>query len=172
MTSDLHLRPYSVKDFAASQEAGFRRRLRDHVRKSGLTRTEKEIVLAFLNHWFVHRHKGAVHPGKEKIAKRAKASVRSVKYTLSMLRECGVIQAVAYATGNANGERGKATEYTLDTNKLITLCEVPTVIMKKARKGAKPDITGGKNARFKGAENAPRNRPCTVIPFRIQGEGK
>ena len=164
--------PYTAKDYAASQEATLRRTMRDHVRKSALTRTEKEIVLAFLNHWFVHRHKGAVHPGKEKLAKRAKASIRSVKYTLSMLRETGVLKAVAYASGNQNGQRGKATEYELDTVKLITLCEVPAPIMKNARKGAKSVISGGKNARFKGAKNAPRNNHCTVVPFRVQGEGK
>jgi hypothetical protein len=163
--SDIPLRPYSVKDFASSQEAGFRRRTRDMVRKSNLTRAEKDILLAFLNHWFVHRHKGPVHPGKAKLAKRANVSVRSVKYTLALLRDCGVLIPIAYASGNQNGERGKATEYEVDQIKLITLCEVPAALLKKARKGAKSGISGGKNARFKGAKNAPRNNQCNVIEF-------
>lgn len=170
--SDIPLHPYSVKDFASSQEAGFRRRTRDMVRKSNLTRAEKDILLAFLNHWFVHRHKGPVHPGRKRLAKKAGASIRAVNYTLAMLRDCGVLRPMAYATGNQAGERGKATEYEVDQIKLITLCEVPEALLKKARKGAKPVNTGCKIARFKGAKSAPRNNQCNVIPFRGQGEGK
>lgn len=162
---DIPLHYPSVKDYASSQEAAFRRRMRAFVRKSNLTRAEKDILLAFLNHWFVHRHKGPVHPGKAKLSKRSGASIRAVKYTLAMLRSFGVIKPVAYATGNADGQRGKATEYELDTVQLISLCEVPAAILKNARKGAKSGNTGGKNARFKGAENAPRNKPCNVIEF-------
>ncbi|MFM7858597.1 MAG: hypothetical protein ACKO96_43420, partial [Flammeovirgaceae bacterium] len=70
MRNDLQPNSVPRKSFRDAQEATFRRLQREKVRKSNLTRTEKEIVLAFLNHWFVHRHKGAVHPGRKKIAKR------------------------------------------------------------------------------------------------------
>jgi hypothetical protein len=166
--SDLPPRPNSVKDYASSQEATFRRRMRDHVRKSALTRAEKDILTAFLNHWFVHRHKGAVHPGKAKLAKKAKVSARSVKYTLSLLRTLKVLKAVAYETGNVSGERGRATEYEVDAAKLVSMCELPPEVMRAVRKGANSRNTGGKNAPFKGAKNAPRNKQCNVIPFRVQ----
>jgi len=158
--------PVSFKD---SQEARYRRDTRARVRKSGLSRTEKEIFLAFLNHWFVHRHKGGVHPGRKKLAKRAGASVRAVNYTLAMLRDFKVIEATAHATGNSAGYRGCATEYRVDEIRLIALCEIPAEVFKTLRKGAKPGKSGCKNARFKGAESAPRNSNCVVVPFPKQG---
>jgi hypothetical protein len=172
MTVPIYPPPCSVKDFASSQEAAFRRTTRDTVRRSNLTRTEKEILLAFLNHWFVRRHKGPVHPGRKKLAKKAKASVRAVNYTLSMLRDFGVITAVAYATGNAGGEKGRATEYEVDTSKLLIMCAIPAKALKSIRKGANSGISGCKNARLKGAQIAPRNNNGTIIPFRIHGVGK
>jgi len=160
------------KAFKDSREAAFRRDTRARVRKSNLSRTEKEILLAFLNHWFVHRSKGGVHPGRKKLAKRAGASVRAVNYTLSMLRDFKVIEATAHATGNSAGHRGCATEYKVDEQRLIALCHIPAEVFKTLRKGAKPGKSGCKNARFEGAESAPRNNPCNVVPFLKQGGGK
>lgn len=157
------------KEFKDSQEARYRRDKRAWVKKSHLTRTEKDILLAFLNHWFVHRHKGGVHPGRKKLAKRSGASLRAVNYTLALLRDFKVIEATAHATGNSAGYRGCATEYKVDGTRLIALCQVPADALKNIRKGAKPRISGCKNARFKGAESAPRNNECNVVPFPKQG---
>lgn len=166
MRNDLQSNSVHRKAFRDTQEATFRRVQRENVRKSNLTRTEKEVVLAFLNHWFVHRQKGAVHPGRKKIAKKANASMRIVNYTLSMLREFQVIEAVAFERGN-NGEGfGKATEYILDTSKLVGLCQLPRkalVTWRKANQGR--NIGVQKCAASGGAKLAPRNNNCTVIPF-------
>jgi hypothetical protein len=53
----------------------------------------------------VHRHKGGVHPGRKKLAKRSGASLRAVNYTLALLRDFKVIEATAHATGNSAGYR-------------------------------------------------------------------
>lgn len=164
----------TTSNFSDSQEATFRRCIRSSVRDSNLTRGEKEIALAFLNHWFVHRRDGAVYPGRKKLAKRTGASMRAVNYAFCLFRDFGAITAVAYATGNADGERGKATEYTVDTIRLIALCEAPTAVLKawrQARIHAPAGNTGCKIARLKGAKIAPRNNPCNVLAFPVQGFG-
>lgn len=155
-------------NFRDSKEATFRRYLREAVRESNLTRGEKALTLAFINHWFVHRHKGAVHPGRKKLAKRTGASLRAVNYTFNLLREFKAIEAVAYEGGNEAGAWGKATEYTVDTVRLLALCEASKAELqawRKAKMQPDPRNTGCKNARSKGAKIAPRNNPCTVIPF-------
>jgi hypothetical protein len=170
MTKPIQSNCAQGKNFAQSREASFRRETRAMVRKSFLTRTEKEILLAFLNHWFVHRGDGAVHPGRKKLAKRAGASMRAVNYALALLRDFEAIEATAYATGNAEGRRGAATEYTVNIERLTVLCETPAKVLRTVRKGANSGISGCKNARFKGAKFAPRNNQCTVVPFRVQGK--
>ena len=104
-------------DFEKSQEAAFRRNLRRIITQSNLTRCERDITMALVNHWLHHRKKndGVVHPGREKLAKRSGASLASVKRTLAMLRDAKVVRAVAHLEG-----RGRcATEYRLYPDRLI-----------------------------------------------------
>lgn len=163
-------------DFAKSREATFRRFYRDIVRRSHLTRAEKDVVLAFLNHWFEHRSKGAVHPGKKKLAARSRASLRTVKRTLAMLREFCVIEAIAFETGNSAEGFGKATEYTLDTEALTKLCRATKADLKWWREGQRGPETrkdgGPKDPTSGGAKKTPRNTSATIIPFPKQGGGK
>lgn len=163
-------------NFKNSREASFRRIYRDVVRRSHLTRAEKDVTLAFLNHWFVHRHDGAVHPGKKKLVARSKASMPTVKRTLSMLREFGVIDAVAFETGNCAEGFGKATEYTLDTEALTKLCRASKDDLKwwrEGQRGSKTDNIGGsKEPTSGGIKMNPRNNSATIIPFPKQGGGK
>lgn len=161
------IQPKSVsrKTFADSQEATFRRKLREQVRNSYLTSAEKAVTTSFLNHWFVHRHKGAVYPGRKRLAKRTGFHVNSVKAVLSLLREFGVIEAVAHLAG----QNGKATEYTVNVERLITLCGVPKLVLKRWRsvkRGPKMSGSGGDK------KCPPSNDCANVIPFRIQGENK
>jgi hypothetical protein len=108
------------KSFEDSQEAAFRRLVRQSVRKGPFTKGERDVVLAFVNHWMHHRKKsgGVVHPGREKLAKRAGVSVRTVASVLEMLRQSGAIEAVAHL----HGLYGNATEYTVSTVHLFELC--------------------------------------------------
>lgn len=176
MAVDATITPFVLgqqPNFKKSREDAFRRIYRDIVRRSHLTRAEKEVTMAFLNHWFLHRHKGAVHPGKKKLAARSKAAEPTVKRTLAMLREFGVIEAVAFETGNSAEGCGKATEYTLDTDALQTLCRLKKDAMKewrKDRRGSNPGKDGGsKDPTSGGIKKNPRSNLANVIPFPKQG---
>jgi len=123
-----------IQKFTDSNEARFRRDVRADVRKGPFTKSERDVVLAFVNHWFQHRKspKGFVHPGRTKLAKRAGVSIATVKRTLAMLRDNGAIVPVGYL----EGLHGKATEYTIDTIALTELC---------AKKKANITRNGGSN---------------------------
>lgn len=154
------------KSFRDTQEATFRRVQRDKVRKSNLTRTEKEIALSFLNHWFVHRHKGAVHPGRKRLVKQSKASMRTVNRTLAILRSFGVIRPVAFDKGNCRDGFGKATEYDCDVQRLGVFADVPKGALVEWRKCYEKRNNGvPKKPTSGGANLAPRNKPCNVILF-------
>lgn len=111
----------SANHFRDSQEAAFRRVIRQCIRRGPFTKSEREVVMAFINHWFHHRNstKGVVHPGRKKLAKRAGVSVRTVASVLDMLRAHKVIDPVAHL----HGLHGNATEYTVCTVALTVLCD-------------------------------------------------
>lgn len=154
----------SPAEFRKSQENRFRTTQRGLVRKSCLTRAEKEVVLAFLNHWFVHRHKGAVHPGRKKLAKRSGASMRTVNRALAMLRDFDVIQPVAFERGNCGEGFGMATEYTCNTEHLGILCGLPAKALKNWRKKHNSSNIGVPNGKGSGdAKMAPRNKPVLKV---------
>jgi hypothetical protein len=107
-------------DFKSSLEAAYRRRLRGAVRNSALTRAERDVLLAFLNHWLHHRHKagGVVHPGRARLAKAARVSERSVIRALAYFRDQKIITAVAHLKGTGR----QATEYALNVPVLEQVC--------------------------------------------------
>lgn len=108
-----------TQDFQDCAEAKFRRDVRSMIRRGPFTSAEREVVLAFVNHWLHHRKRSEViHPGRTKLAKKAKTSVATVKRCLSVLREYEVIDAVAHL----DGLRGNATEYTVNIARLSLLC--------------------------------------------------
>lgn len=153
------------KSFADSKEATFRRVTRERVKRSSLTSAEKAITTAFLNHWFVHRHKGAVHPGRKKLAKKTGFHINSVKAVLCLLREFGVIEAV----GHLHGQQGNATEYTVNIERLVILCEVPKLVLKRWRSVKRgPKMSGSRGDK----KCPPSNDSANVIPFRFQGDAK
>ena len=109
-----------MAEFKASREGAWRRFLRRAVLQSDMTRTQKAVAIPILNLWLHHRNgtKGRIHPGRERLAKEAKASIRTVASTLKILRDAGVIKVRA----RPNGEGQKPTEYTLNTIALIVFC--------------------------------------------------
>jgi len=140
--------------FKDSQEASFRRIIRQTIRKGPFTKSEREVVLAFINHWFHHRKstKGVVHPGRKKLAKRANVSIATVKRTLAMLRDYGVISAKAHL----EGLHGNATEYTVCTIALTELC---------AKKKADIRVDGGSNEPTQGrVKMTPRINNVIAFP--------
>ena len=153
------------KAFKDSVEARFQRRLRSDVRKSALTRSEKDVLIAFLNHWFYHRHKGAVHPGRTKLAKRANVHINSVKSTLAMLRDFGAIEATAHLYG----KQGNATTYVVSLPHLEALCRTPKIALKAYRAVNRgPKMSGSREDK----KCPPSYDEANVVPFPKQGIGK
>lgn len=143
-------------DFSSSQEAAFRRRIRASIRKGPFTKSQRDVVLAFFNHWFFHRTstKKVVHPGRDKLARKAGVSVRTVAATLDLLRHHGAIIAVAHL----NGLHGKATEYVVDIVAMTELCDL---------KKSDIRVNGVQNLPLAGSAKIAR-RSCDVIPFPSQ----
>ena len=103
--------------FVNSQEAAFRRIVRDAIRKSSLTKSEQAVVTAVVNLWFHHKASGVMHPGREKIAKRACVSIKTVTRTLAKMADAGCLVVVSHQ----NGGRA-ATRYRLRIVPLLALC--------------------------------------------------
>jgi hypothetical protein len=111
-----------MSNFHKSPHAAERRFFREAVKKSPLTRAQKDILAAVANLWLHHRNgpRGVIHPGREKLARITKTSVRTVASTLGMLRNAGVLTAVA----RPNGEGQRPTEYTMSLSAMCDLCGV------------------------------------------------
>jgi hypothetical protein len=108
------------KKFLDSDEAAFRRIVRDCIAKGPFTKSERDVTKAFFEHWFYHKSgpRNYVHPGRERIAKRAKVDVKTVSRAFAMLRAAGVIEAIA----SAKGQGKKPTKYVVNVIALFTLC--------------------------------------------------
>lgn len=109
-----------MSSFKDSQEAAFRRLVRQAIRKGDLTKGERDVTLAIVNLWFHHRNgpKGYIHPGREKLAKSAGVTVKTVSRTLASLRAAGVLTPLNGVSGG-----GKTpTHYTVNTHALLVLC--------------------------------------------------
>lgn len=108
-----------ITKFKDSQEAAFRRIVRDAVRKAEFTKSERDVTLALVNFWFHHKGNGKpIHPGREKLAARAGVTIKTVSRVLSMLRAAQVLRPVS----NLNGGFKTATKYAVSIPHLMTLC--------------------------------------------------
>lgn len=106
-----------MKPFRDSPEFAFRRLVRACIRKSDLTKSEQAVTTAVVNLWFHHKAKGVVYPGRARLAKSAKVSVRTVASTLAKLRAAGVLRVVSHGKGGR-----AATRYRLRFTPLFILC--------------------------------------------------
>lgn len=96
-----------------------RRLVRGAIRKGPFTKGQRDVTLAVVNHWFHHKGKNQpIHPGREKLAAKAKVSVRTVATTLAILRASGVLHAVSHLRGGHD----TATKYKVNIPALLTLC--------------------------------------------------
>lgn len=104
--------------FRNSAEAQFQRAVRHAVRMCpDLTKSERDVTLALFNHWVHHRAKGPIHPGRQRIAKKADVTVKTVSRCFAMLRAAGVLTPVK----NLRGGYGSATRYRFDLVALMVL---------------------------------------------------
>lgn len=113
------------KSFKDSNEAAVRRLIRTSIRNAkDLTPAERFVTLALVNHFFHHKGKGnPVQPGRARLAKSAKVSIKTVSRTLSKLEAAGALVKVGdqrrthYESGH-----WKATAYWVSVRELLTLC--------------------------------------------------
>lgn len=105
----------SFSESASGQE---RRLVRQLIRNAkSITKLDREILIWLTDRWFYHRGgKGVIHPGVEKISRAVERCARTVRYTLSRLREWGFIVPVQYEKGGRN-----ATRYMVDINRILTV---------------------------------------------------
>lgn len=114
-----------MKCFRDSQEDAYRRLIREAVKRGPYTRAEKDIVRCIVNLWLHHRKKeGVIRPGAELLAKRSKTSEATVRRSLRMLREVGILIPVKYANGGRN-----ATRYRLEDKPLFDLANMKAPIV-------------------------------------------
>lgn len=144
--------------FEDGQEAAFRRLVRNRIRKAKFSKSQRDVVLAFINHWFHHRRKsdGIVHPGREKLSARAKVSVKTVSRTFDLLRASGAIRA----HDHLHGLYGNATEYSVSIPHLMALCDAPKEAFR---------VIGGTNVPTSGRDKM-SHRINNVLTFPKQGE--
>lgn len=129
-----------IPGYKDSQEAAIRRLVREAIKKSKFSKSERDVALAIANLWFYHKNgpKGYIHPGREFLAKRARVSVRTVCTTLGKLRAAGVLVVIA----NQRGQGQRPTYYKVDLKALLVICgcKVPEVL-----EGQLGPIFGGPN---------------------------
>ena len=109
----------NMPNFKNSNEAALRRFVRSAIKHSDLSRANKDVTTAIVNLWFHHRNgpEGVIHPGRDKLAKSAKCTVKSVSRCLSMLKVAGVVVAVKYENGGQ-----LSTRYRVRIGALLALC--------------------------------------------------
>lgn len=98
------------REFLNSDAAKERRSMRRTVRDLGLSKNDQEILQFLVNMWFSNRYvAGEIHPGRERVSKKVRLSVRTVARALAKFRDCGFLVPVQYAKGGR-----KSTRYTVN----------------------------------------------------------
>jgi hypothetical protein len=141
------------QDFKNSQEASFRRVIRDTIRRTAFSKGDRDVILALVNHWFIHRHspKGVIHPGRDKLARKAGVSIKTVSRCLDMLRHHGVLTATAHL----EGLHWNATEYQVS---------IPALTALRGMKKEQIRVDGGTFVPTSGRDKM-SHRSCEVIAF-------
>lgn len=152
-----------MSGFRDSREALFRRLVREAVRKSDMTKSEKAVTLALANIWFHHKAQGVMYPGREKIARREQVSIKTVTRTMAKLREAGCLVVVSHAKGGR-----AATRYRLQTMRLMEFCGVDFPDSREGEltrfDGKNVPLSGGEMSRFRGDKMSHGLKGCVSTP--------
>ena len=107
------------RDFKGSDEYQMRRFVRRAIAQSDLTRAEKEITIAIANLWFHHRNgpEKIIRPGRKRLARQTKVTIKTVSRTFRALKSAGAITAIRNPRGGV-----KPTHYTVNLPALMALC--------------------------------------------------
>jgi len=105
-------------DFKSSTEAAVRRIVRQSIRKSKLSKYERDVALTLAKHWFHHYQKGVIHPGRQRIARISGCSIKTVSRMMERMRDAGALIVIS----RPKGEGQKPTVYKLDIRNLLIMC--------------------------------------------------
>ena len=110
----------SPKRYKDSDDAEFKRMVRTSIRKSEMTKSDRDITIALVNLWFYHKGgaKKYIHPGRKHLAKKAGVTVKTVSRCLARLRTAQIISPIK----NPRGEGQKPTQYTVNIHNLLVFC--------------------------------------------------
>jgi len=106
--------------FKDTPDAAYQRMVRSAIRKSEMTKSDRDITVAIVNLWFHHRNgpKGYIHPGRKHLAKKARVTIMTVARCLAKLRAGGMITPVR----NLHGEGQNPTHYTVNIHAILVFC--------------------------------------------------
>ena len=109
-----------LSDYKDSADYAFKRMVRAAIRKSEMTKSDRDITLAIVDLWFFHKNgrKKYIHPGRRKLAKKAKVTIITVARCLAKLRAAGILTVIK----NPRGEGQKPTQYTVNIHALLVFC--------------------------------------------------
>lgn len=107
-------------NFADSQAMLWHRFVRKSIKGAPITRAQRDVLVSVFNFWVHHQGKGnaLVYPGREKLARRAKVTIKTVSRSLALFRERDVLTVVSHPKGGW----GTATHYALNLDALLMLC--------------------------------------------------
>ena len=134
-----------MTNYKDSTENAYRRLVRAAIRKSNMTKSDRDITLAIVNLWFHHRNgpKGYIHPGRKHLAKKANVSIITVARCLTRLRDSHVILAIK----NPKGEGQKPTHW-LDEFMALSAQKCPTTFTENV-----PPLAGQNVPQYKYTSN-------------------
>jgi len=142
------------KKYVDSAEFSFRRMVRAAIRRSEMTKSDRDVTLAMANLWFHHRNgpKKHIHPGRKKLAKSAGVSIKTVARCLAKLQAARIIIAIKYP----RGEGQNPTQYTVDLAALLTYCGCDWLDDFMWQNGAKCPTTFAQNVPPLAGQNVPQ----------------
>ncbi len=108
------------KQFKDTPDAAYQRMVRSAIRKSEMTKSDRDITVALVNLWFYHRNgpKGYIYPGRKRLAKKARVTIKTVSRCLAKLRAGGMVTPVE----NLYGEGQNPTHYTVNIHAILVFC--------------------------------------------------
>lgn len=102
--------PY--KDTTDAEDARYYRSVIRKIKKTDLTKTQREVLMLLFNlHWKHKNDTGTISMSRDKLAKRADCSPRTIIACLKMFRESGILAVRRYGKGGR-----KPTVYTFSTD--------------------------------------------------------
>lgn len=127
-------RPATTAAERVKAEGRYFRRIIRRNKGDVLTRAEVEVLVAMFNLWLHHRNGrlGYIHPSRDKIATKVKATEKTVSRSFAKLRSLGIL----FAVSNVKGGKSKTTRYRLNLDAVQSIFDPSNVTVKEGQLGA------------------------------------